>query len=109
MTTNRHNIPKGRANAIIRIQLARLWSCSDRAARYTLANFHTESSDDSCDILYILSEPAEHQRLHNPAEITTFIVKSDARAYNTLRTLREARRQFEPTNRVGQTKIDNSV
>ena len=109
MTTNRHNIPKGRANAIIRIQLARLWSCSDRAARYTLANFHTESSDDSCDILSIPSEPAEHQRLHNPAEIMTFLAKTDVRAYNTLHALREAWRGFGPPNYGGQNRIDNSV
>ena len=109
MTTNRHNIPKARVNAISRIQPARLWSCSDRAARHTFADFHTESSDDPYDILSIPSESAEHQRLHNPAEITTFIVKTDARAYNTLRALREARRLLEQLNHGDQTGIDNSI
>ena len=80
MTTNRHNIPKGRVNAISRIQPARLWSCSDRAARHTFADFHTESSDDPCDILSIPSEFAEHWQLNSPAEITTFRAKTDVRA-----------------------------
>jgi len=109
MTTNRHNIPKGRVNAISRIQPARLWSCSDRAARHTFADFHTESSDDPCDILSIPSEFAEHWQLNSPAEITTFLAKTDVRAYNTLHALREAWRGFEPPNYGGQNRIDNSV
>ena len=109
MTTNRHNIPKGWVNATSRTQPARLWNCSDRAARHTFADYRVESSNDPHNILSMLSEHAEHWQLHDPAGITTFIAKTNARASNTFLTLREAWRRFEPPNRGGQTKIDDSV
>lgn len=109
MTVNRHDIPEGMTNAFNRIQMTKLWNCSDHMERHAFADFHTESSDDPCDILSVTSEFAEHWQLNSPAEIMTFLAKTDVRADNTLHALREAWRGFGPPNYGGQNRIDNSV
>ena len=106
MTTNRPNIPKGMTNAFNRIQMAKLRSCSDHAARQ---GFRAAPSCDPSIILSIPSKPAEYWRLRDPAESTTFIAETNLCADSTLLALREVRRLLEKLNRVGQTKIDNSV
>ena len=66
---NRNDIPIGRTNAISRAQLARLWRCSDRVARHTIADFRAEPSADPCVILSTSSEPAGYWRSRDPREI----------------------------------------
>ena len=103
---SRLDIPEGRANAISRAQLARLWHCSDRAARHTIADFRAESSSDPCVILSTSSEPAGYWRSRDPVEIAEFIRETEARARNTFLALREARRLLNELQRNGQTMLD---
>lgn len=103
---NRNDIPVGRTNAISRAQLARIWRCSDRAARHTIADFRAESSANPYVILSTSSEPAGYWRSRDPAEIAAFIAETEARARNTFLALREARRLLDELNHHGQTMLD---
>ena len=94
---NRYDISVGRAHAITREELARLWHCDEREARAQIAKWRTTPSDDGYAILSSSHPPAGYWRSSDEFEIREFVRETESRARNTIRMLREARAALKST------------
>ena len=87
----RHDIPIGRMNAILRRDLAALWDTDERSVRGIIARMRKQQGDGLA-ILSSSTSPAGYWRSADIGEIRAFIAETTARARNTLAALEDARR-----------------
>lgn len=88
---DRHDIPIGRMNAILKTELCNLWNVDERTVRATIARMRQETGDGFA-ILSSSTSPAGFWRSNDIGEIQRFISETTARARNTLAALEDARR-----------------
>ena len=89
---NRNDIPIGRANAISRPELSRIWHCSDREARRLIAELRAVPGNDGYAIISTAHTPSGYWRSNDINEIAAFIRETEARARNTFLALKDAKR-----------------
>ena len=85
------DIPIGKANAITRKQLSKLWNCSDREVRARIAKLRAEDNGDEYIIASHSSRPG-YYRTNDFETIQWFVNEQSKRARNTFKPLKKARR-----------------
>ena len=106
---NRTDIPVGRSSAISRAALTQLWRCSDREARWLIAELRAKPSNDGCAILSTAAWPSGYWRSSDPHEITGFIRETEARARNTCLALRGAKNVLRQIDASGQMSFNDCL
>lgn len=94
------DIPIGKANAITRKQLSKLWNCSDREVRARIAKLREEDNGDDYIIASHSSRPG-YYRTNDFETIQWFVNEQSKRARNTFIALRKARRILKASKEGG--------
>lgn len=103
-TITRDAIPIGRANAITRSDLAKIWGMTDRQAREAVSRLRTEDSRDPYVICSSSRSPAGYWRTNREDEIAAYQAEVNSRAVNTLMLLKDVRRFRRRVG--GQTEME---